>query len=104
MQLKNPFPPSVRNWFLYTYACMDCGQSDRGLEIHHIVGRSSASALNAIPLCIECHSHCGHSFEEQARYFSKAIHFLALCKEWFPDEDDKKFYTDVVLPHLQGNK
>ncbi len=78
MNLANPFPPEVRLLFLYVYSCWECGRSDRGLELHHIWGRISRSALNAAPLCMECHHHILHDKETHRRLFKKTIDFLAL--------------------------
>lgn len=76
MKLANPFPQSVRLLFLYVHACFICQRSDRGLELHHIVGRSSSSAFNAIPICPVCHSKMGHSQEEESQLFGLLLPFL----------------------------
>jgi len=73
VKLSNPFSDEVRNLFLYDYSCENCNRSDKGLELHHIVGRSSNSCLNAILLCLDCHKVCGHSQEEESKYLQKAI-------------------------------
>lgn len=80
MKLANPFPQSVRILFLYCYQCFACGRSDRGLELHHIVGRSSSSAFNAIPLCPYCHSKVGHTEDEERYLFSLVLPFLFQVK------------------------
>jgi len=80
MELNNPFPQSVRLLFLYVYGCFQCGRSDRGLELHHIVGRSSNSAFNACPLCKDCHSKIRHSQEEERYLLSKVLPFLLQVK------------------------
>ena len=76
MKLQNNFTTDTRLLFLDVYYCMDCGRSDRGLELHHIGGRRSNSAYNAIVLCRECHSHCGHSEQEEKKYFEITLRFL----------------------------
>ena len=76
MKLENPFTENTRNLFLYEYSCFNCGRSDRGLELHHILGRQSANPLNAIPLCLVCHSKAGHSFEEESKYLQLTLKFL----------------------------
>ena len=75
MKLKNPFKRDIKNNFLYVYSCFDCGRSDRGLELHHIIGRKSDSKLNAIPLCLKCHSKCGHSKAEESKYLQIMIRY-----------------------------
>lgn len=80
MLLKNPFPQSVRLLFLYCYSCFVCGRSDLGLELNHIVGRESCSAFNAIPLCPLCHSHIGHSEDEERYLFSLVLPYLFQVK------------------------
>lgn len=81
MQLNNPFPDEVRWLYLYNnYECWECGGNGSsgggGIELHHIWGRVSASALNSAPLCHECHSHVGHTYEEHQKYFKKTMKFL----------------------------
>lgn len=76
MKLNNPFSDDTRLLFLYVYSCFLCGRSDRGLELHHIIGRGSSSPLNACPLCIECHSHIGHSVAEQRKLLHRTAVFL----------------------------
>jgi len=103
MKLQNPFLPEVRNLYLFEYACQDCGKSGAGLELHHIASRVSSSALNAIMLCIPCHSKCGHSEQEQARYFKIQMEFLAR-NNWIGNDEDNEFYTGVVEKHLRRLK
>lgn len=81
MKLRNPFPPEVRNLFLYTYHCFNCGRSDKGLELHHITGRDDNSKENAIPLCLECHSHANHSKEEETKY-------KRIIKQWLESQSN----------------
>ena len=97
MKLDNPFPLEVRVLFLYVYSCFRCKRSDRGLEIHHIVGRSSSSAFNACVLCKDCHAHIGHSKEEEKEMFSYTMKFL-LNENYKPIEKDYNFLRDN--PHL----
>jgi len=80
MKLDNPFPLEVRLLYLYNYACWECGQNGSrsgGLELHHIWGRISASALNSAPLCKLCHVHILHTQEEHLRLFKKTINYLS---------------------------
>lgn len=79
MQLRNPFPLEVRNLFLYNYECFWCGGNGNGrggMELHHIWGRISASALNAAPLCKVCHAGMIHTIPEQQRLLKRTIRFL----------------------------
>jgi len=91
MKLRNNFPEEVRLVYLYTYACEDCGRSDKGLEIHHILGRCSSCFLNSIVLCKDCHSRCGHSFKEEQIYLNYRIRTLY---NYSLKEEDVKFYLE----------
>lgn len=91
MKLAFPFSEDTRNRFLYDYACENCHRSDRGLELHHICGRTSNSCLNAILLCLDCHKVCGHSQEEEAKYLQMAIR-RELRRGYQLTEDDVEFY------------
>lgn len=77
MNLKFPFSSETRHIYLYEYSCWLCGRSNRGLELHHIYGRVSASPYNASVVCMECHSHMGHSQTEQESILKLAVLFLA---------------------------
>lgn len=77
MKLKNNFPKHVRNLYLYEYGCWVCSRSDQGLELHHIFGRVSSSPCNASVVCMECHSHMGHSRKEHVSLLAKSLKFLA---------------------------
>ncbi len=78
--LNNPFPLEVRLLYLYNnYECWLCGKNGSncgGMELHHIWGRISASALNSAPLCKGCHVHIGHTREEHQTLLRKTIRFL----------------------------
>ena len=52
---KNPFDDATRSLFMFNYKCFNCGRSDLGLELDHVIGRGSKSPYNACPLCIPCH-------------------------------------------------
>jgi len=90
MKLQNPFPLRVRALYLYVYSCAMCDRSDRGLELHHIIGRSSCSAFNAIPICTYCHSHIKHTVEEQEFLFNLNLKFL-IKENYEPIEEDWDF-------------
>lgn len=79
MQLANPFPQSVRELFRDCWRCWECdqnGQQVGGLELHHIWGRISSSALNAAVLCKKCHEKMSHNREEHHRLLRKTIQYL----------------------------
>ena len=92
MKLNNPFSQDTKLLYLYCYACFDCGRSDRGLEIHHIVGRSSKSPLNAFPICKHCHNKCNHNDKEEGKYLKIALKFL-LRESYKLTEEDIEFYN-----------
>lgn len=102
MQLKNPFSEQTRSLFLYNQYCFDCtsnGNNRGGLELHHIFGRVSSSALNACVLCHECHSHVGHTKEEHARLFMKTAEVL-FANGYEPNQKDKDFFAEYITPLL----
>lgn len=80
MKLANPFPSEVRLLFLYCHECWLCGRNGStsgGMELHHIWGRISASALNAAPLCNECHTSVLHTHKVHQILLRKTINYLA---------------------------
>lgn len=87
MKLKNPFNQRVRDNFLYVYSCFKCGRSDRGLELHHITGRSSDSMINACPLCKVCHNSIKHCFEEETFLRKVTLTFYIANKIKIPSKD-----------------
>lgn len=93
MKLQNDFPQEVRLLYLYHYSCFLCGRSDRGLEIHHILGRVSDCAFNSSCLCSYCHSHICHTREEHQRIFKITYQFL-LQVSFKPQEKDISFLRD----------
>jgi hypothetical protein len=54
MKLSNNFKEEDRWLFQGKEYCWDCGLN-RGVSLHHIIGRASNSIFGARPLCIECH-------------------------------------------------
>ena len=54
MHLKNNFTELDRTIWMYHEYCADCN-SNQGLALHHVYGRTSSSILNSIPLCMLCH-------------------------------------------------
>lgn len=91
MELSNPFPASVRLRYLYVYACFKCGRSGLGLELHHIVGRGSASPLNACPLCPACHVSILHTHEVERDLFLLNYRFLWREHRYEVTDDDRTF-------------
>lgn len=100
MKLENPFPLEVRNLFLYVYYCFKCGRSDRGLELHHIFGRISSSALNACPLCKVCHGAIQHTVEEEQALLKLTIRFL--LREQYKLKNIDDLFLDCVKERLRG--
>lgn len=107
MYLKNPFPLSVRLLYLDCWQCWFCGSNGStkgGLELHHIMGRNSACAFNSSVLCKECHSHIGHSREEEQKLFAKTLHYLYDI-QYIPKVGDYAFmklnYQRLMTPELQ---
>lgn len=85
MQLANPFPIEVRVLFMDCWTCWECGSNGQrygGLELHHIWGRVSGSALNGAVLCKRCHDRVKHTQEERRKYFLKTMGFLLANKEY----------------------
>lgn len=106
MKLRNPFSDYVRQLYLYNcYTCWECGGNGSGsggggIELHHIYGRVSASALNSAPLCHTCHSKVGHTYEEHQRYLQKTIQFLLSQGYQLTDEDNA--FLESVKKDLLG--
>lgn len=88
--LKNPFPPEVREIYIYVYYCFQCNHSDRPIELHHIFGRESDSAFNACVLCHDCHEAVKHTEEERHLLFNKNLQFL-IDTHYKPTEKDCDF-------------
>ena len=79
MKLQFDFPIEVRNLFIDCFSCWECGQNGSqtgGLQLHHIWGRVSCSALNGAILCARCHEKVTHSVQEHRRYFLQTYAFL----------------------------
>lgn len=77
--LQYPFPMRVRLLYLDCWKCWVCGKNgaeDGGLEIHHILGRVSDSALNSSCLCKKCHERISHNAEEERALFLKTLKYL----------------------------
>ena len=79
MKLRNGFSTETRELFRDCWACWICGMNGvnkGGLELNHTTGRNSDSPLNASLLCKECHSHIGHSAQEEDKLIAKTICYL----------------------------
>lgn len=84
MKLYHPFPPDVRNEFLWHQFCFKCGQNGTatgGLELHHITGRGKFekfkdSIFNACPLCKKCHDSILHNPETHFKLTVAVFRFL----------------------------
>lgn len=59
------------------------------MSLHHITGRDSNSALNGVVVCNECHSHYGHSKDEEKRLFAKNLSILNSMKYTINDKDEE---------------
>ena len=103
MKLANPFPLSVRLLFADCHSCWECGKNGQhvgGLELHHIWGRISGSALNAAVLCKKCHEHMNHNRDEHHRLLRKTINFLLRQKYKLLPVDHA--FLDMVITDLRG--
>lgn len=103
MILRNPFPLEVRLLFVDCWSCWLCGANGwnrGGLELHHIWGRISSSALNGAVLCGECHKHIKHTKEEHHRLLRKTILFLT-DRSYRLVENDNNFLL-LIKDELRG--
>lgn len=76
MELRNKFSDRVRLLWLDCWECQICkgnGTQSGGLELHHIIGRDSNSALNACLVCKGCHQTLGHSEKEEIQLFVEVL-------------------------------
>jgi hypothetical protein len=114
MILRNPFPLEVRLLYLDCWTCWLCGSNGSrsgGLEIHHIMGRNSDSAFNSSCLCKGCHSHMGHSQEEEQQLFLitleylKRIEYVPIKKDWdFFQENYQRLNSPELQAWLKKNR
>ena len=87
MKLRNPFSQDTRELFYDArFTCWNCG-GNQSVELNHTLGRESNSPVNASPLCRQCHSHVGHSFDEHKALFKKTLKYLAQRGYEFTNED-----------------
>jgi len=87
MTLKNRFSPTVRSLFAFRYSCDICGMNNN-LELHHILGTISNSALNASLLCHKCHEKEDSGGDELKKKLLQAtIRYLVSEKYEFTRKD-----------------
>ena len=104
MNLSHEFKKEDKEYFRYEYACMECGRSDRGLELHHIKGRRNfekflSSIFNAILLCKYCHDKILHTKEEEEKFVLKTMKFLKE-ENYKPNKNDLEYLKKYNLIHL----
>lgn len=92
MKLQLPFTTETR-WLFHDarYTCFDCGgngQGKGGVELHHILGRTSSSPFNACPLCKECHDGVKQNSEGKKKLLTKTVRFLLRNKYKMTDDDE----------------
>lgn len=105
MKLDHPFSNETRHLYLGVWRCWECGsngQTRGGLELHHIFGRVSSSALNSAPLCKVCHNKIGHSREEQQKYLRLTIEYLVSIHYKLKPEDDAFLVELSTSGELRG--
>lgn len=102
MKLRNPFSDETRSLFIFETTCWKCNRPSP--ELHHILGRTSSSPLNAYPLCPTCHSkHIEMKGDQNIRNFLKET-LLFLIKEGYkftPEdykfmEDNRRYYEKII--------
>lgn len=74
------------------------------MELHHIWGRISDSALNAAPLCRKCHDLVTHKPEEHRALLKKTIRFLKGEQYKLVGRDLKFLFLERVRKELAGFK
>ena len=106
MKLKNPFPQHKRELFYdVRYVCGNCGGNGSncgGIELHHILGRCSASVFNAIPLCKQCHSQVGHTIKEHKKYLKWTLKYVCnkiRLGQYIFDKEDITFLQDNLMKY-----
>lgn len=92
MKLKNRFNDKTRELFMYHYGCGECGRSDRGIELHHILSTVSNSPFNCIPLCPQCHEELGRLEPLKKKWLHYTAEYLIDQKGYEPNENDVEFY------------
>jgi len=91
MTLKNRFTPTVRSLFAFRYSCDICGMNNN-LELHHILGTISNSALNASLLCHKCHEKEDSGGEYLKRKLLVGTLKFLISENYELTEKDLRFY------------
>jgi hypothetical protein len=103
MNLQNPFSVKTRMLWMDCWECQICrsnGTESGGLELHHIEGRGSDSALNSCLVCKGCHSSLGHSQDEEETLYEEALTFLYNCEYKLTKEDLEYVKTNKRLSNV----
>jgi len=75
---------------LFPRYCMNCGRTDRPIELHHIKGRWNdlhSSPLNGIILCKTCHDAAVQNDETAKRFFKKTMFMLKISHYILTEKD-----------------
>jgi hypothetical protein len=86
--MTNNFTDLTRALYSFEHSCWVCG-SNQGCELHHILGRISASPFNACVLCRKCHEKA--VILNKGKLLKMAIQFC-LREQYEPNKTDIKFY------------
>ena len=104
MILNNPFKAETRELFIWKYDCDWC-EKNNWTSLHHILGRSSSSPLNASTIHHnKCHISNGKlaTFEVQKKLLKKTYEYLKksgydlTCKDKSFIAKNKKYYKDII--------
>ncbi len=76
--------------FAFCYGCFNCGCN--GLELHHILGTCSDSALNCAPLCRKCHQDEDAGGEELKKKLLQATIRYLVSEKYELSRNDILFY------------
>jgi hypothetical protein len=88
MKLRNDFTEITRAVYAFEVKCQRCN-SNKCLELHHILGRCSNSILNSVLLCRECHQE--YATLDKATLLQNTLRFL-LREDYDMTEKDLRFY------------
>lgn len=86
--MKNDFTDITRALYSFENSCWVCG-SNQGCELHHILGRVSASPFNACVLCRKCHEKSPTL--NKSKLLKMAIKFC-IEEQYEPNKTDIMFY------------
>ncbi len=88
--MKNNFSDITRALYSFEHNCWVCG-SNQGCELHHILGRVSASPFNACVVCRKCHEKA--TTLNKSKLLKMAIKFC-IREQYDPNKTDIKFYQE----------